>query len=280
MSSDIHIHQASFGKPSNLADSLTIELCDTLIQFCEQKSEQNIPTYICAYPIDNNQLLSLNEHLINAVKHFQFSKKHYKYVYVNYFTAQFTLCPTNYYNLETSRSILEFNSGSIIDKLVLSDDVNTTIKLIYSIEESLKSTLDQVFPNHQIKHTLTTLSKLMLQSEELIKETILLSIHSNYIEVIVKEGTKLILANQFSIKTQEDVLYYVLFILEQYQLNPLTVSITIIGNIDSNAALIISLKKYIKHIRLALGHKNINWTEITGMPQHYNYSLLNRLFCE
>jgi hypothetical protein len=98
--------------------------------------------------------------------------------------------------------------------------------------------------------------------------------------VVVKQEQKLVLANQFSIKTQEDVLYYVLFILEQYQLNPLTATITIVGNLDSNSSLISSLKKYIKNIRLGLGHKSINWTSVTGTPQHFNYTLLNRLFCE
>ena len=76
------------------------------------------------------------------------------------------------------------------------------------------------------------------------------------------------------------VLYYVLFILEQYQLNPLTTNITVIGNIETTDELIISIKKYIKNIHLAIGNKNLVWANITGMPQHYNYSLVNRLFCE
>jgi hypothetical protein len=176
--------------------------------------------------------------------------------------------------------MLEFNAGSVADKLVLTDDINTDIKLIYAIEESLKSTLDLIFPNHQLKHSLTILSKLMLVSEELINEQIILSIHSNYIEVVVKQDQKLVLANQFSVKTQEDVLYYVLFIIEQYQLNPVTATITIVGNLDTNSELIISLKKYIKNIHLALGNKSINWTGVAGTPQHFNYTLINRLFCE
>ncbi len=120
----------------------------------------------------------------------------------------------------------------------------------------------------------------MLQAEEQLKENILLSVHSTHIEVVVKQDQKLLLANQYSIKTQEDILYYVLFILEQYHLNPLTATITIVGNIDTNSNLIISLKKYVKHIRLAHGYKSIDWSGITGAPQHFNYTLLNRLFCE
>ena len=280
MSADIHINNSSFGKLSDLADTLIIELSDTLIKVSEFQSEQNKPLFICFYPIENTLTYSLGEYVTIAVKHFQFSKKTYRHVYINYFTPQFTLCPVSFYNPDHNRSLLEFNVGSVPNELVLSDDISTEVKLIFAIDDNLKSTLDQLFPNHQLKHTLTTLSKLMLQSEELIKEHILLNVHSNYIEVVVKQDHKLVLANQFSVKTQEDVLYYVLFILEQYHLNPLTANITITGNLDANSNLITSLKKYVKHIRLALGYKSMDWSHINGAPQHFNYTLLNRLFCE
>lgn len=270
----------SFGHSSELADGLVVELSDNLIRFCEFQYNENNPLYICHYPIQNIIQHSLSEHLITAVKHFQFSKKSYKYIYINYFTSQFTLCPSAFYNTESNRTLLEFNTGTSENKIIITDDVNADIKLIYSIDENIKSTLDQLFPNHFIKHTLTVLSKLMFSSEELIKENIILSIHSNYIEVIVKQDQKLVLANQYSIKTHEDILYYALFILEQYHLNPLTVSIKIVGNIDANSPLIISLRKYIKTINLGIGHKALNWANLKGMPQHFNYTLINRLFCE
>lgn len=280
MSADIHIDHSTFGLLSDQSDCLVIELSENVIQFCELQSEQNKPLYIVHYPIDHLINQSHSEHLMDAIRHFQFSKKKYQHIYVNYFDPQFTLCPGTFYKPENSRFILEFNAGTVADKLVLTDDINAEIKLIYAIDETLKSTLDQLYPHHQLKHTITVLSRLMLQTEELTKEDILLVVHANYIEIIVKQEHKLMLANQFTIKTQEDVLYYVLFILEQYQLNPLTVNITIAGNIDSTSDLINSLKKYIKNIRLAIGHKNINWSAVKGSPQHFNYTLLNRLFCE
>lgn len=280
MLTGININYTTFGQSSDLADSLIIELSESLIQFCEIQSEQNKPLFVCYYPIESTLKYSISEHLINSIKHFKFARKNYKYVYINYFNNQFTLCPQAFYISDNNRSLLEFNTGDTSDKLILTDDINTDIKLIYAIDQALKSTLDLIFPNHQLKHTLTILSKLMLFSEELIKENILLCIHANYIEVIVKQDQKLVLVNQFSIKTHEDVLYYVLFILEQYQLNPLNASIIITGNIDTNSELIISLKKYIKNIHLALGNKVINWSNISGSPQHFNYTLINRLFCE
>ena len=276
----LEIKHSSFGQLSNLADSLVIEISDSTIKFCELEKEKHTPYFICEFPIDQNSNLNIVPSLAQAIKHFQFSKKNYSHVYINYFTAKFTLCPTAYYQAENNRSLLEFNVGSILDGVIIVDEVNPEMKLIYSIDESIKSTIDLLFPNHQIKHSLSVLGKLMLTSEELVKENILLSIQSNYIEIIVKQNQKIVLANQYSVKTAEDVLYFLLFILEQYQLNPLTAQIMVVGNLDTQDELIVSIKKYIKNIRLALGNKHLVWTNISGMPQHFNYSLLNRIFCE
>jgi hypothetical protein len=280
MPADIQINTASFGKVSDSGDSLMIGLSGTCIYFCELNATDNRILFAGSFPFDPNVNTTMQEHLINGLKHFQLSKKNYRNVMVNYFDKHFTLVPVNFYDAANLRALLEFNVGPVADKIIVTDDINAGIKLIYAIDEQLKSVLDTVFPGHQLKHSLSVASKLMLSTDELLKENMLLSIYDDHIEVIVKQDQKLMLANQFSVKTQEDILYYVLFVLEQYQLNPLYVTITVAGNVDSNASLIASLKKYVKQIHLAKGHKTLNWEAVTGMPQHFHYTLINRLFCE
>lgn len=280
MSTALQLHTTTFGKTSETADCLIIEISTGNIAFCELNASQNTLLFVCDYPIDPSSNLPLNEQLLASIKHFQLGKKNYNNVYVLMSHAQFTLCPINFYNSENLRSMLEFNVGNINQQLIESDDISRDIKLIYAVNEQLKSTLNSLYPNHHLNHSVSVLAKLMLSSEELIKENILLAIHGDYIEVIVKQDQKLILANQYTVKTDEDVLYFVLFILEQYQFNPLFVNLTITGNINSDASLITSLKKYIKNVRLVRGHKSLNWQNVNGMPQHFSYTLTNRLFCE
>ena len=274
------ITHKSFGQISELADTLIVEVSGDIISFCEIQSEQNKPLFICHYPIEDKTRDVLSDHFMNAIKHFQFFRKTYPHIYVNYSNLQFTVCPTSFCNIEHNRLLLEFNTGSATDKILLNDDVNANMTLIYAIEDDLKSMMDQYFPNHQIRHKLTILSKLMLSSDELSKDNMIMVVNPSHIEIVLKQGHSIVLINQFSVKTQEDILYYVLFILEQYQLNPLTVTITLVGNSEANTGLINSLKKYIKNIRLGIGHKSIDWIGIKVMPQHFNYTLINRLFCE
>lgn len=280
MVSAIHTQSLSFGQSSGLADTLVIELSATMVQFCELQSETNCPVYICAFPFDNTVNKSISEQLLIAINHFGFTKKAYTTVLVNVVSSCFTLCPTSFYELDNARTLLEFNCGDIGNDLVLADEINASIKLIYSVNESMKSVLDKLFPQHQLKHNNTVLARLMLNSEGLSKENMLIYIREHTIEIIVKQNQQLLLANQYSIKTNEDVLYYILFIFEQYQLNPSNALLTVIGNLETNSELMLTLKKYVKHVRLGIGHKTLNWQHLTGMPQHYNYTLLNRLFCE
>ncbi|MDF2448599.1 MAG: uncharacterized protein K0R26_1103 [Bacteroidota bacterium] len=280
MPGEVKTDQSSYGNVSADADILVIELLPSTVSFCELNAAAEKPLWLTHHSYEEQTQTGLSDALLQMVKHHRLAEKTYQHVYINYFEKQFTLCPATFYNEESSRTLLEFNTGTTGDKLIITDDLNSDIKLMYSIDEHLKSTLDRLFPQHLLKHTLTIQSRILLHSEELAKEDILLSIHASFIEVVVKQDQKFLLANQFSVSTEEDILYYVLFILEQYQLNPLTVKITLTGNLPSESGIVSVLKKYIKNIRLGIGHKSINWSNLAGLPQHHNYTLLNRMFCE
>lgn len=276
----LNILNTSFGQSSAMANTLVIEFSKTTMCFCEMQSAINKPHFIQPVVIDNQNQKSVTEQFLLAINQLGFHKKNYEQVLINVCDSFFTLCPNALFEQENARQILEFNCGDSKNKPLLVDDVNATIKLIYAIDEELKSTLDKLFPQHQIKHQLTVLSKLMLNAEEFVKDELLIAIDEQTISVVLKQQQQIVLANKYQIKTNEDVLYYVLFIIEQYQLNPLTLKLSLIGNIEVNTELINSLKKYIKQIRLATGNKLINWEQLKGMPQHFYFTLVNRLFCE
>lgn len=267
----------SYGNPQNNANGLVIDYAEDFVSFCEFEMNTFKPLFISHYPINETEGHAA---FLTAINYFQFSKKNYNTVCINYFTPQFTLCPSQFFNESDKKTVLEFNCGSIDNKIVLSNDISGDVKLIYSIPETLKSLFDQTFPNHRTKHSMCILSQLMMNSKDLSSEEVLLSIHESRIEFVVKNNHQLLIANQFSVKTEQDVLYYLLFLLEQYQLAPSSVNVCLIGNVNTTSEVYIMLKKYVKHIRFASGHKNLIYSHIEGAPQHYNYTLLNRLFCE
>ena len=273
----LSLKHTNYGNQTNNADALIVDISNGLVSFAEFDLSTFKPVFITQSNLIENDS---NTSLLKALNYFQFTKKKYNAVYINYFTERFTLCPSLFYTETDKKDLLQFNCGDVGNDLVLTNDISSTIKLIFSMPSSLKSLFDQTFPNHQLKHSTCVLSQLMLNTKDLSNEMVLLNVNDFNIELVVKNNTQLLMANQFGVKTEQDVLYYLLFLLEQHQLNPLTTTVCVTGNIESNSELFLILKKYIANIRLAIGHKNLIYNQIEGMPQHFNYTLLNRLFCE
>ena len=108
-----------------------------------------------------------------------------------------------------------------------------------------------------------------------------LNINYNIIEITIKQKNNLQFYNAFNYQTTEDIIYYLLFTLEQLQLNPLTVKIAIAGQTDSNSELIISLKKYIKHINFTANNTATYFkNELIDTPTHFYFTVLNQILCE
>jgi hypothetical protein len=84
---------------------------------------------------------------------------------------------------------------------------------------------------HAAARLLDKLSLLSNEGENLHKD-IYLNLNLSSIEIIVFENKKLVFFNNFDTRTQEDVVYYTLFALEQLQLDPRKVSIQYINSND------------------------------------------------
>jgi hypothetical protein len=261
------------------ADTLIIEISDDEFSYCSFNQHSNTPLFIHNQPIDKNSTQSIEMQFQAFIISSNVIKTSYKDVFINHSNTKFTLCPTVLYSPENTRTLLEFNIGHTSDSVIKTDEINHDIQCIYAIPELLNSTIDKLLPSHKSKNTLSVLCQLFLSAEEFSSESVLLYLYKNLIYIIVKDKHKLLLANTFDVNTQEDVLYYLLFTLEQFELNPLTVKLAIAGNTETNNTLITSVKKYIKEVRFATGNKSIHWENLKGIPQHFNYSLINRLYC-
>jgi hypothetical protein len=91
----------------------------------------------------------------------------------------------------------------------------------------------------------------------------------------------LVLYNVFNTKNDEDILYYLLFSLEQFNLSPLIVKLALSGNRATSADLFVAIKKYVKQADFVVNDKIIIRREIfETLPHHYYFSLLNRVTCE
>lgn len=269
----------SLGQPANKADGICLELSEGGLALCETELATGKVLYVSAYQQEAS-FGAPGSLVAEGLKATRLQLKPYSKISVNYTGRQFTLVPTAFFEEKDARGLLEFNCGDTGSDIILSDEVNADIRLVYSINEGLKSTIDRLFPNHHLRHTGSVLAKLLLQSEELAGEQVLLRIDDGSLFVAAKKDGQLLLCNHYQVQTDEDILYYVLFVLEQFELNPTAVRVSLSGLTATDSSLAKALQKYIRHIRFVNGSRLIKREDIASLPHHYYYTLLNRPFCE
>jgi hypothetical protein len=85
--------------------------------------------------------------------------------------------------------------------------------------------------------------------------------------------------NSFNYQNEEDLIYFLLYSLEQLQLDHKENELMIYGTIEPNSSASDLLSRYFKkiHFNTAAEHRSI--TEAIGVPPHFYFSLLKQHLC-
>lgn len=222
----------------------------------------------------------LNNYLIQFLSEHDLSKQHFKTIYVNWIDNHFTLLPASFYEPEKAKDLLEFNIGEMLEETVITNDVDD-IKLVFTIPNEIKKTIDKLFPSHDLKHIGYSTVKLFFNHFQLKNADLFLNIHDGQTEIIIKKDKKLVLYNVFNTLSDEDILYYLLFSIEQFNLNPNLIKVAVAAKRETSDALFLAIKKYIKYVDFAVSDKLIiRKEELEKLPHHFYFTTLNRLVCE
>lgn len=282
MYSEISLIGKEFSVDNAHSYSLSIEI-----------SKENI--IFAVYDIENNKFLALEantiirnfndevfcesiyELIINS-KLYHIAYKHIK-VFIN--TPKYTLVPNELHDLLPGKNILEYNHfiDSVETPLEFNiDELN--LNVIYAVSTNLRSLiLDKInFRNiPRFYSTNASFIKIILNQFKNNNAILLFAnIHVNNMDLLVIDNKNILLSNSFKIVAKEDVLYHILFVAEQLNLNPETFSLMVSGNINKDDETINLLSKYITTVKLL--ERNANYTyseELDTIPQHYHYQILN-----
>jgi hypothetical protein len=110
--------------------------------------------------------------------------------------------------------------------------------------------LDQ-YSSFNYKHKNSVLVERLLKLNGTSQEKeVYIHFQSNYFEIIVVKGNKLIFFNSLEYNTPEDFIYYILFTFEQLQLNPESISVKLLGAISKDSDYFAISYKYIRNCDL------------------------------
>lgn len=168
-------------------------------------------------------------------------------------SLSYTLVPYALYDPLQKETYLEFVHRRIESGIILDHFLNSAEAwVVYSVHKSIVEILDRYFKTAKILHHAGAMIETILpryrHSE--LRNPVFVNIRAGSFDIIVLKDGKLFYCNSFEWKANEDLVYYLIFVLDQLVLNPENVPVLLSGSIDPSSPLFELLQRYIRHVDL------------------------------
>ena len=188
------------------------------------------------------------------------------------------LVPKELFNEAQSADYLKFNSKILKSDFISHDEIaiNESVN-VYVPYMNINNFVFDTFGVFEYKHASTILIDSLLQ-KELNSEvaTIYLNVNYQHFELIAIKDKKLLLYNSFEFSTKEDVIYYLLFAMEQLHLNPETINLTLMGLIEEDNELYSIIYRYVRFVEFYKPNNKFEYkADVKPAHPHTNAIILN-----
>jgi hypothetical protein len=184
----------------------------------------------------------------------------------------YTVVPASLFEESKVSEYLKFNSKILSNDFIAHDRLDQFgIVVVYVPFVNINNYFFDRFGSFQYYHGASIFIKNVLTAEKhSLSPKVFLHVQSDQFDCIIVKNGALELCNTYSYKTPADLVYYVLFCLEQLNLNPDTVPLTLCGDIDEDDENYKLLYTYIRHITF-LENPEAPYIRITSAADHKNY---------
>ena len=207
-------------------------------------------------------------------------KQNYASSTLSYSNFDSTIIPSSLFIEEEKSKYFNFISDQHgVTKSEPIHQIDATI--IYSIPNKLDQIIKEIQPDIIERNTTAILiNQIIKQYQSSEKRTLFLILNKDKIEVLVMKEDKLYLHNIFAYTNEKDILYYILYIYEQLELDPNKNPIYIYGNVDRQDDLYLLLYKYIQEVRFGSRNQGtIVSDNINIVKRHEYYALFSQITC-
>lgn len=178
--------------------------------------------------------------------------KNFSDVVVVHRNRLFSLVPKSLFKNTEMANYLKFNTKMLANDHIAYDALESfDIVNVYVPFVNVNNYIYDLFGSFVFKHSGTVMIESLLSSQSIAKEpTCYVHIAHRQMEITIISQKKLVLYNSFDFDSKEDFIYYLLFTLEQLELDTETTILKLFGNIEEGDALYDICYQYIKHISI------------------------------
>ncbi len=261
---------------------LSIQIRLNGLSFCILETQTNTISYL-KHNLFNTNLnpIQLLEQLKESFATEPKLQESFSKVQVIYANSLSTLVPQALFNENALADYLKFNAKILPNDFITYDTItNAECMNVYIPLVNCNNYIFERYGSFSYKHHATILITKLLQSEKNKKEKkIVINVSATTFEIVYLKNGSLQLYNSFSYTTKEDFIYYILFTLEQLDVNPETIPVYFLGTINHEDETYKITYKYIRNVFFESRKENYTFSK----PPKTNYSdfvLISSFSCE
>ena len=283
MANEAYITKHYKGEASNKGDTQTLSIVLGPDSFCYTIFNKHFKEVVELVDVRLVDQTTFHQDYVDRIAflihNFQLSGQKFSKINIGLLNKEFTLIPSAY-AANDLKKLVQFSTGNVVAKEVRLAKLGN-ISLGYLADSDLFTLLEKTFSNATIRHLAAVNINLLFEQHSLKENNLLLLIGKSVIEIAARNETELLFYNVFSYETNEDILYYLLFAMEQFDLNPLYVKLAVASERETDDELFKTFKKYIKQVRYCVNDPSIVLKgEVAQLPSHYYFTVLNQHLCE
>jgi hypothetical protein len=195
-----------------------------------------------------------------------------------------TLVPNPLFEEKEKGTYLAFTQPFQENSRIASDSLKTAdATIVYYLSNILTAKIKEFWANAKIHHLSSAFIESVLIANKNIQAepAIFVHVRNRSFDMLVLEGQKLKFYNLFRFNTKEDFIYFLLFAMEQQQLNPEKTPVVFAGAIDQSSAIYEISERYIRNVSFETRNKSFDYSYVfETLIWHQNSLLFNTLQCE
>lgn len=264
-------------KLTNLELSIQISLSGLSFCVLDRSTSTILNLHATSFRIKKSptDLLDAVKHVFNTEAALQQSFASITVIHVNDWS---TLVPKPLFKEDALADYLKFNTKILKTDFITFDNISQNDSVnVYVPFTNVNNYIFDQFGSFTYKHFSTILIEQLLTFEKHSNTSkVYVNVSEFNFEIIAFNSGELLLYNTFEYLTKEDFIYYLLFTLEQLQLNPETIELLFLGEIEEDDALYNIAYTYVRHV--SFGNRMDTFTFETQPKSNYsNFTLLKSL---
>jgi len=256
---------------------LSIQISLNGLSFCVLEESSKTITHLKHFGFNKKLTpFELLDHVKDIFATEEILKNSFNTVNVIYVNELSTLVPKPLFDENSLADYLKFNSKILksdfiaFDEIAANDSVNVYVPYV-----NVNNFIYEKYGTFSYKHFSTILIDHILKIEKNSAKPIMyINISQVHFEILVVQKGKLLFYNMFDFSSKEDFIYYTLFTIEQLKLNPETLEVLLLGDINKEHEFFKIAYKYIRFVDLGNSQNNYSISEDLSLG-HSNFVLLN-----